>query len=49
MRRKILLICTECFNRNYKTYVNHWQETSRLSLKKYCDKCHRHTMHQESR
>lgn len=49
MSEKVILICTVCLNRNYRTYKNQVNHKSRLELKKYCPYCQAHTIHKESR
>ena len=49
MRDKVILACTECDNRNYKTKKNKKVTTERLELKKYCKFCKTHTLHKETR
>ncbi|NMB18825.1 MAG: 50S ribosomal protein L33 [Erysipelothrix sp.] len=48
-RKKVILVCTECLSRNYSTFVNHVKQDERLELKKYCQRCNKHTIHRESR
>jgi len=45
MRKIVTLMCKECKTRGYSTYKN--KDTSALSLKKYCSKCRKHTVHKE--
>ncbi len=45
----ITLACTECKERNYTTEKNKVNDPGRLELKKYCPRCHRHTLHREVR
>lgn len=47
-RTKIVLACSVCEARNYKTTKKRGV-TERLSLKKYCPHCRQHTEHRESR
>jgi len=48
MRKRVILICENCLSRNYETTVT---ETSseRFTIKKYCPKCKKHTLHKESK
>ncbi|MBA1434141.1 50S ribosomal protein L33 [Bombilactobacillus bombi] len=46
--KKKILECSICGTHNYKTTVSQ-QHTARLTLKKYCPKCQKHTLHQETR
>ena len=48
MRKKIILICSECLSRNYTTTAKEGQ-TTRLELKKFCPKCGTMTIHKESK
>ena len=49
-RVRIALVCDECNARNYQTTkpvrVGHQE---RLTLKKFCPTCKKHTIHRESR
>lgn len=49
MRKKIILICSECLSRNYQTTKKTETATERLELKKYCPHCGKHTIHKESK
>ncbi|MRG87999.1 50S ribosomal protein L33 [Salinibacillus xinjiangensis] len=49
MRKKVILACTECHNRNYSSYKNSESESGRLEIKKYCKHCGKHTLHQETK
>ncbi|SOC43094.1 50S ribosomal protein L33 [Salinicoccus kekensis] len=42
---KIALACTVCGSRNYQIMSEHKE---RLTLKKFCKKCNRHTTHKSS-
>ena len=46
-RTRIVLVCEECGARNYQTTKARKQE--RLSIKKFCAGCNRHTVHKESK
>ena len=48
MRKKIILICDECLSRNYETTRPEYAQ-ERFTIKKYCPKCKRHTIHKESK
>ena len=48
-RGVITLACTDCRERNYGTSKNRRNDTQRLELRKYCSRCHGHTMHREVR
>jgi large subunit ribosomal protein L33 len=46
-RARVALVCEECGARNYQTTKARKQE--RLTLKKFCPTCNRHTVHKESK
>ncbi len=48
MRKRIRLICEVCLSRNY-TAMKHAHEKERMSVKKYCKRCKKHTVHKESK
>jgi large subunit ribosomal protein L33 len=47
-RTRIVLVCEECGGRNYPT-TKAVSKRERLSIKKYCPTCKRHTVHKESK
>ena len=49
VRPKITLACSECKERNYITKKNRRNTPDRLSLKKFCARCGKHTEHRETR
>ena len=49
MRVKITLVCSECKQRNYDTVKNKKNDPDRISLKKYCKFCRKHTLHKETK
>jgi len=49
VRLAITLACTECRERNYLTEKNRQNDSGRLELQKYCQRCQKHTMHRETR
>ena len=49
MREKITLECTECKQRNYKSFKNKQNDKDRIELKKYCKFCQGHTLHKETK
>ncbi|MGD1995473.1 MAG: 50S ribosomal protein L33 [Anaerolineae bacterium] len=49
IRRVIKLACTECKERNYTTEKNRRNDPTRLELRKFCPRCHEHTVHRETR
>lgn len=49
MRKKVILICSECLSRNYTTTKRAEDKTTRLELNKYCPHCGKYTLHKESR
>jgi len=40
-------VCTECKSQNYISQRNKINTTEKVSLKKYCPKCRKHTLHKE--
>ncbi|MGI6644563.1 MAG: 50S ribosomal protein L33 [Bacilli bacterium] len=49
MRKKIILICSECLSRNYTTTIKTETQTKRFEKMKYCPKCNRSTLHTETK
>jgi large subunit ribosomal protein L33 len=47
-RARVVLVCEECAARNYKT-TKASDQTQRLSIKKFCSACKKHTVHKESK
>ncbi|MEA3311320.1 MAG: 50S ribosomal protein L33 [candidate division WOR-3 bacterium] len=47
MRVIITLACSECKRRNYTTTKNKRNTQDRVTIKKYCRFCHKHTEHKE--
>lgn len=47
MREIITLACLDCKERNYSTTKNRRSTPDRLELKKYCNRCRKHTGHKE--
>ena len=43
-----MLVCEDCGARNYKT-TKASEKQQRLSLKKFCSACKKHTVHKESK
>jgi large subunit ribosomal protein L33 len=48
-RLKIVLVCEECGARNYQTTKARAGAKQRLTLKKFCSACNKHTEHKESK
>jgi len=48
MRHKIRLVCEVCLSRNYST-LKHKDDKERMTIKKYCKRCKKHTLHKESK
>ena len=44
-RENVLLECSQCKERNYRTNVSVAEGTPKLNLKKYCKKERKHTAH----
>jgi len=49
MREIIILACEECKSRNYTSTKNRRNTKERITLKKYCRRCRKHTGHRETR
>jgi large subunit ribosomal protein L33 len=45
----ITLACSECKEHNYTSEKNRKNDSTRLSLRKYCLRCRKHTTHTEQR
>ena len=48
-RKKIMLACTECQERNYATSKNTSNNAERIEIKKVCSKCGKRTVHKETK
>ncbi|WP_075047803.1 50S ribosomal protein L33 [Bacillus andreraoultii] len=48
MPKKIVLACSVCGCRNYKTTESNDSKQVRLELKKYCPNCQMHTVHRQA-
>jgi len=48
-RLRVTLVCGECGARNYQTTRARGTQAVRLSLKKFCKACGKHTEHKESK
>ena len=46
-REHIILACEECKRRNYTFFHN--KATGKLSLKKFCRFCRKHTLHKQTK
>lgn len=49
MREKVILICEECLSRNYTFNRNKLTSNERMTLRKFCPKCNKHTIHKETK
>jgi large subunit ribosomal protein L33 len=49
VRIAVTLACEECKRRNYQTNKSKRNNPDRLSIRKYCKWCKRHTGHRETR
>ncbi|MDY4788353.1 MAG: 50S ribosomal protein L33 [Bacilli bacterium] len=49
MRKKIILVCSECLSRNYVTTKDPYASKDRFEVTKFCKKCNKHTIHRESK
>ena len=47
-KKKVVLACEVCGERNYKTQRPAGHDAKALTLKKFCPKCNKHTVHHES-
>ncbi len=47
-RELMALICTVCKNQNYISVRNKINTPEKISLKKYCPHCKKHTLHKET-
>ena len=45
----ISLECSDCRERNYSTTKNKRTTPDKLELSKYCKRCHKHTVHKETK
>ncbi len=43
------LVCEGCGKQNYVTEKNKVNTSSSIKLKKYCNKCRKHTVHKEKK
>jgi large subunit ribosomal protein L33 len=43
------LKCADCGKRNYYTHKNKKKVERKITLKKYCSFCHKHTIHKETK
>src|ERR1035437_7251862 len=48
-RKKIILACSDCKNRNYFTTKNKRVHPERVEWKKYCPRCDNHVLHKETK
>ncbi|HBR09065.1 MAG TPA: 50S ribosomal protein L33 [Clostridiales bacterium] len=48
-RVKVVLRCSECKERNYFTKKNKKNTPDRIERKKYCSRCRKHTVHNETK
>ena len=46
---KFILCCSECNRNNYYTEKNRQNTPDRLTLRKHCRSCRKHTPHEETR
>ena len=49
VRIAITLACEECKHRNYQTNKSKRNNPDRMTLRKYCRFCRKHTSHRETR
>ena len=43
------LACSDCKEKNYATTKNKRNDPARLELRKHCPRCHKHTVHRETK
>ncbi|MGF9966530.1 50S ribosomal protein L33 [Bacillus rhizoplanae] len=48
MRKKVVLACEKCNNRNYST-MKDTSSIERLEIKKFCKTCNAHMVHKETK
>lgn len=48
-RLRVTLVCDECGARNYQTTRSRENQQERLTIKKFCKACGKHTAHKESK
>ncbi|ENQ3080735.1 50S ribosomal protein L33 [Bacillus sp. JJ864] len=48
MRKKVVLACEKCNNRNYST-MKDTSSVERLEIKKFCKTCNAHMIHKETK
>lgn len=48
MRKKVILVCSECLSRNYSTSI---RDDGKIvnEMSKFCPKCGKHTVHKVSK
>ncbi|MCK4956623.1 MAG: 50S ribosomal protein L33 [Candidatus Cloacimonetes bacterium] len=49
MREIVTLACEECKSRNYTTTKNKRNQPGRISHRKFCPKCRKHTEHKQTK
>ena len=49
MRENITLECSVCHERTYLTSKNKRNNPDRLAINKYCPRCHKVTLHRETK
>ena len=48
-RKIITLECTECKERNYSTMKNTTNNSERIEINKFCQRCNKRTKHKETK
>jgi large subunit ribosomal protein L33 len=46
---KVIMQCSECQEQNYITTKNRQAQQKKLTMKKHCPRCNKHTEHRETR
>ncbi|WP_132747074.1 50S ribosomal protein L33 [Scopulibacillus darangshiensis] len=49
MRKKIILACSICKQRNYTSTKNARTNPERVEVNKFCKTCNEHTLHRETK
>ena len=49
IREIISLVCEQCKRRNYTSTKNRKTKTEKITLRKFCSSCRKHTAHKESK
>ncbi|BAL61581.1 50S ribosomal protein L33 [Melissococcus plutonius] len=47
--KKAALACSVCGSRNYSKSISEGKRNERLTIKKFCKYCQKHTLHKETK